>query len=188
MYGEPLAIASAAHYGRRMETDEAYLVVLGDREPIAWVLAGRRMAFSAHRADSVRALPVGTRLFLYATRGAFRNPNRDRGRVIGQATTTSPVVSFDEPVRFGDVAFTVGCDLVLDSVAPLHSGPELQPLVPRLHAFPKPAAWSVYLRRPLVPLDRHDVDLLTAALKGVARDPAKEIAHYLSEAQPKGRK
>lgn len=162
-----------------------YLVVLGDRRPIAWVLSQQRMAFPAGRARSLADLPAGTRLVLYATRGAYHNPTLHRGRVIGLATTTSPVHTLDAPVRFGDREFTVGCTLKLEALTALHEGPELGPLAPRLHAFPKARAWSVYLRRPLVPLDAHDLRLLTRALEPGAGPPAHNISGYLQAAEPR---
>ncbi|HKF79950.1 MAG TPA: hypothetical protein VKB17_03920, partial [Thermoleophilaceae bacterium] len=60
-----------------------YLLILGEREALAWVLREQRMAFSARRARSASALTLGDRLLLYTTRGCFHNPTRDRGRVIG---------------------------------------------------------------------------------------------------------
>lgn len=165
-----------------MNSPAGYLVVLGDREPIAWVLSQSRMAFSANRSGSARDLAVGTPLLLYATRGAFRNPNRFRGRLFATAATTTAVAPLDDAVTFRGREFTVGCDLTIKSVAPLHGGPELGPLVPQLHAFPVSTAWSVYLRRPLVPLDEHDFVLLAGELGGVAINPATALPSYVAEA------
>ena len=79
----------------------SYLVIIGDREPLAWVLSNQRMAFPGHRAQEVSALREGDEMLLYATRGCFRNPTRDRGRVIGRATATSVVRKLDPPLRLG---------------------------------------------------------------------------------------
>jgi hypothetical protein len=68
-----------------------YLLVIGDATPLAWVLAEQRMAFPALRQSQAVAFKVGDELFIYATRGCFRNPVRNRGRVMGLALVRSDV-------------------------------------------------------------------------------------------------
>ncbi len=83
----------------------SYLLVIGDREALGWILTTGRMAFpSAGRAE-VAALKPGDELFLYTTRGCFKNPTRDRGRIIATARVTSPVEHLDKPVHFADRDF-----------------------------------------------------------------------------------
>ncbi|MBE1537345.1 hypothetical protein [Actinomadura algeriensis] len=147
---------------------ESYLLILGDREPIAWVLGERRIAFPATARAEVDRIAEGDELFVYATRGAFRNPTRDRGRVIARAAVTSPVTVLDEPVTFAERAFPRGCDLRIDSLAPWGGGVELRPLVDRLAAFPDARSWSVRLRRPLLHLPEPDAALLRSALAPIA--------------------
>jgi hypothetical protein len=118
----------------------------------------------APRAE-VRALVAGDQLFLYATRGAWGNPRRDRGRVIGLAKAKNAVSVLDRPVVIADRNFISGCDLVLEGIVPFPGGVELQPLVERLEAFPKPEAWSWFLRRPLLRLPTADATLLGRSLR-----------------------
>lgn len=141
-----------------------YLVVLGERDAIAWVLREQRMAFPATPRAEVARLAQGDRLFLYATRGAWHNPTRDRGRIIATATVAGPVRRRDEPIEIGEMRFHSECRLRIEGVVPYPSGIELQPLVPELTAFPKPHAWSVYLRRALVALPEQDATLLKEAV------------------------
>ncbi|MEH0985733.1 hypothetical protein [Micromonospora sp. CPCC 205556] len=138
----------------------SFLVVLGDREAIAWVLREQRMAFPATPRAEVAALAADDRLFLYATRGAWRNPTRDRGRIIGTATALSSAQMLDKPVEIAGRTFVSGCDLRIERLVPYPGGLELQPIVEQLSAFPKPEAWSIYLRRPLLALSTSDVNLL----------------------------
>jgi len=63
----------------------SFLLVIGDRDALGWILAEQRMAFPTAQRAEVRALRIEDELFLYTTRGAFKNPTRDRGRVIGAA-------------------------------------------------------------------------------------------------------
>jgi len=67
-----------------------YLLLIADREPLAWIISEQRTAFGEHRAREAEKLEPGDALLLYTTRGCFRNPTRDRGRVIGRATVTTP--------------------------------------------------------------------------------------------------
>jgi hypothetical protein len=138
--------------------------VIGDAQPLAWVLAEQRMAFPALRKSRAAALEIGDELFIHTTRGCFHNPKRDRGRVIGLALVSSDVRDLAEPVVFGERRYTSGCTLDIRGVAPLHDGVELRLLVPQLHAFPDGRGWSMRLRRSPVPLDRHDAALLSAGL------------------------
>jgi hypothetical protein len=78
-----------------------FLLIIGDREALGWILDARRTAFSGAHRSEVRSLNLGDELMLYTTRRAFKNPNRDRGRVIGIARVTSEVTQLNQPVLFG---------------------------------------------------------------------------------------
>lgn len=168
---------------RQAEPVASYLLVLSDREAIWWVLSRCRMAFPDGRAREASALEVGDRLMLYSTRGAWHNPTRDRGRVIGEATVSSPVARLDPPVHVAGRDFGMGCDLTIEGVAPYPSGVDLREIVPRLHAFPDPATWSTRLRRPLVPLDGHDARLLTSRLRRLLVPATEALAGYRDAAR-----
>jgi hypothetical protein len=158
----------------------AYLLVLGERTAIRWVLEQERMAFPATPRAEVRALRPGDRLFLYATRGAWNNPTRDRGRIIGMATSADPVVTLDPPVEIAGRTFYSGCALCIDGVVPYPRGLEVQPLVNRLEAFPKPHAWSIYLRRALLCLPDGDRALLELELRPLLVPRKRALATYPS--------
>src|SRR5262245_1603920 len=83
----------------------SYLLILGDRDAIAWVLREQRMAFPATPRAELASLAVDDRLLLYATRSAWGNPTRDRGRVIGRATVRSAVRALDEPLEIAGRSF-----------------------------------------------------------------------------------
>src|SRR5437016_3637867 len=90
-----------------------YLLILGHRAGLAWVLKNSRMAFTAGRASEGAQLAVGDRLFLYTSRGCFGNPTRDRGRVIGEAEVISPLRQRSRPLRIDGREFTHDCEIVL---------------------------------------------------------------------------
>ncbi|WP_234401561.1 hypothetical protein [Thermobifida halotolerans] len=163
-----------------------YLMVIGDREALAWVLSTQQTAFPAARLGQVSRLAAGDRLFVYTTRGCFRNPTRDRGRVIACATVTAPVTRDDTPVRFGAREYPLRCPLRVTELAPFGSGPVLADLVEALHAFPDPRSWSVRLRRPLVPLDAHDSALLTDLLRPGLAPLDRSLPEYLRRGTPPG--
>jgi len=136
----------------------AYLLVIGDRQALGWILTTGRMAFSQPLRSEPRRLASRDTLVLYTTRGCFKNPSRDRGRVIGEATVISAPERAADPLVIGDRAFPFLCDLKLTKLAALGSGPELAEQVPQLHALNASGrGWATRLRRPLVPLDEHDV-------------------------------
>src|SRR4051794_4998457 len=161
-----------------------YLLILGEREAIAWVLREQRMAFPSTPRAEVAALAVGDRLLLYTTRGAWNNPTRDRGRVIGTGTVTSPVRVLDEPVEISGRRFSSGCELEIDGLVRYPGGVELQPLVANLDAFPKPEAWSIYLRRALLGLSESDADLLLYRLRPLVTDRKSALPTYPAARAP----
>jgi hypothetical protein len=136
---------------------QSYLLPIADREPLAWILREQRTAFGENRARDARALEVGDVLYLYTTRGCFRNPTRDRGRIIGRATVRASARREARLPSFGSREFPYVVELRIETLAPFREGLELAPLVPRLkRTFPDPASWSVRMRRALVPLDGRD--------------------------------
>ena len=147
-----------------------YLLPIADRKPLHWIVRERRTAFAEHRSADAAQLERGDRLFLYTTRGCFRNPTRDRGRVIACASVAAPARRLEEPVRFADRVYPYLVELEIGVFAPFRQGVELAPLVPKLAAtFPDPRSWSVRLRRALVPLPPADADLIAGLLAGVVR-------------------
>lgn len=157
-----------------------YLLVIGDREALGWLLSEQRMAFPDTRRAEVRTLAPGDGLFLYTTRGCFKNPTRDRGRVIAEGTAAEAVHTLDEPPEFGGRTYPVGCAVEFRTATPWPDGVELGPLVDRLTAFAGAGrAWSIRLRRPLLTLPAADADLLRGRLAGLGPRPLPEVLpHY----------
>ncbi|WP_252375000.1 MULTISPECIES: hypothetical protein [unclassified Nonomuraea] len=162
----------------------AYLLILGEREAVAWVLRESRMAFPRTTRSEVNRLKVGDDLFVVTTRMCWHNPTRDRTRVIGTAVVASEVVPYEKPVTIAGRDFTRGCDITVRALAPYLMGVELAPLVPQLDAFPSKKAWSAHLRRPLLEISASDTTLLTHELERVTREPAAVIPIYLSSIRP----
>lgn len=161
----------------REEGMATHLVIISDREPLAWVLRTQRMAFPAGRAAT--GLPAeGDRVLLYTTRGCYRNPTRDRGRVMGLAIVTSPVETLPEPVVFGERRFTSGCALRVEGLAQVREGVVLADLVPRLEVFPDERSWSVRMRRAALPLPPADAELLTRELGPLLGPRSERLADY----------
>jgi hypothetical protein len=160
-------------------TGRTFLLVIGDREALAWVLSSGRMAFPDLRRSETRTLTAGDRLLIYTTRGCFKNPTRDRGRIIGEATVTTAVAELEDPVAFGGRSFPAGCGLRIESLAPLGAGVDLAEYVSRLDAFPHPDSWSIQLRRPLLTLSAGDALLLGNSLRALTRTPAEAMDGYL---------
>lgn len=159
----------------------AYLLVIGDRDALGWILTTSRMAFPNAQRPEVAALNSGDELFLYTTRGAFKNPTMHRGRIIGTARVVDPVAQLDEPVHFAGRDFPVGCSIEIGLLAPFGAGIELRPLVDSLTAFAGYGnGWSTRLRRPLVRLTDADANLIYQSLAPVLSPDidTRDYAHW----------
>jgi hypothetical protein len=167
------------------EGSAAYLLVIGEREALAWILRERRMAFPSTTRREVSQLQVGDQLFLLTTRGCFHNPGRDATRVVGTATVETPVAVLDPAVELVGRTFPRGCNIEIVSLAPYLTGVELLPLIPRLDAFRGASAWGMRLRKPLVPISSKDTRLLTRELGPVATTRlSAAVPTYLDNIRP----
>jgi hypothetical protein len=158
----------------------AFLLVIGHREGLSWILGSERMAFPRGARSGARSLAPKDQLFLYTTRRCLNNPPHGEGRVIGRATVTSVVASLSTPVVVAGRALPYGCSVSVDSLAPLGLGVPLRTLVDKLDVFSKnPQAWSVWLRRTVVPLSDLDANLLAKPLTSVEQRPGEVLGPYL---------
>ena len=164
----------------------SYLLILGEREAVAWVLRESRMAFPPTSRSEVAKLKVGDDLFIVTTRGCWHNPTRDRTRIIGLAKVTTSVVAYDDPVTIAGRDFTRGCELGIETLAPYLTGIELVPLVSKLDAFPdkRSGVWAIRLRRPLLEISDTDAQLLRQELSNICRDASTVIPKYLAAIRP----
>lgn len=160
------------------------LLIIGEREALAWILRDERTAFPEGRWSLVRKVSVGDELLLLTTRGCFHNPGRDRTRVIGRATVRTTPVRLDRPVEIAGRRFPYGCGIEVQTLAGYLNGVEVAPLVDRLSVFPKKHAWSTVLRRPVVELPHRDAVLLRAELEPLESDAPERIDEYLSAIKP----
>ena len=122
------------------------LAVIGDRRALGWVLTQGIVAFPEPQTR-LPAFEAGDSIYLYTTRGCFKNPTRDRSRIVGKAVALTDLQVNEDPVRFGDRSFPLEVRVRIDSLAPVGDGINFANLVPQLTSFPKPERWSVYLRR-----------------------------------------
>ncbi|BDH51738.1 MULTISPECIES: hypothetical protein [Streptomyces] len=155
-----------------------HLVILGERSALRWVLTEQRLAFPAGRARQSGVLRVGDEVLLYTTRGCFRNPTRDVGRIIGRGSVAAPVSVLTAPVRFGDREFTTGCGIQIQGLAPFLEGLSIRDLVHALDAFPNKRAWAVQLRRTTLALSAQDAELLHRELESRLLPYADAIGSY----------
>lgn len=157
------------------------LLVVSDREPLAWMLRTSRFALPAGRAGS--APQVGDTLLLYTTRGCYRNPTRDRGLVMGVARVASTAAALDEPVRFRGRDFGLGLTLEIDGVCPVHTGVDLAAMRGELDLLAGTGPWSYRLRRTVVPLSDADATLLRERLVPLLRPANEVLAGYQAAAR-----
>ncbi|MER5413985.1 hypothetical protein [Streptomyces virginiae] len=141
-----------------------HLMIISDHDALRWVVTEQRMAFPTGRSKLAQSVNEGDEVLLYTTRGCFRNPTRDRGRLMGRATVSSPVRALPKPLRLAERSFSDGCSLNIHSLAQWREGLVLSDLVPQLQVFPDPAAWSVRMRTAALLLPAADAHLLRAAV------------------------
>lgn len=158
-----------------------HLIVIGDRDPLRWILTEQMMAFPGYRAREIAAVSEGHRFFLYTTRGCFHSPVADRGRVIGEAIVKSPVKELDEAVVFGSRNFPLGCQISITGLAQWREGAPMSELVSSLHLFDGKSLtnWGNKLRTALVSLDAHDASLIHRSIKPVMGRPEATKSSYL---------
>jgi len=142
------------------------------------------MAFTANRAPAaMAAIATGDELFLYATRGAFHNPTRDRGRVFGRARAKTAVERLPDPVSLLGREFTHGFPFELEAIAPPRRGVDLAELIPRLSSFPNKTGWAMSLRRPMLTLTPADARLIGQHLEADVGETADAIDLYVAESR-----
>ena len=157
------------------------LLVISDREPLAWLLRTASFALPAARAASAPAL--GTTLLLYTTRGCYRNPGRDRGLVMGVAQVASPPEPLQAPVTFRGHEYWIGLSLDLHGLCAVHEGVELGSLQGQLRLLPREGPWSYPLRRSVVPLSVGDARLISEHLEPLLRPVSEVLRAYESAAR-----
>jgi hypothetical protein len=163
-----------------MRSDRAtYLLILGHRAGLAWVLGNSRMAFTEARIKEGQRLAEGDWLFLYTSRGCFGNPTRDRGRVIGEGEVLTTVRRRRVPLTIMRQEFTHDCQIMLKSLAPFGQGVVIADLVDQLEIFPDRRNWSFRLRRPLLRLPPPDATLIAREVRQVVRPVEETIDHYV---------
>src|SRR4051794_39274276 len=91
------------------------LAVIGDRRALGWVLTKGIVAFPAPR-KRLPAFETGDSIYLYTTRGCFKNPVRDRSRIIGKAVALTDLRVNEDPVRFGERSFPLEVRVRIESL------------------------------------------------------------------------
>ncbi|MFB7761519.1 hypothetical protein [Streptomyces xiamenensis] len=157
---------------------ETHLMIISNRDALSWVVTEQRMAFPAGRSRLARSVREGDEVLLYTTRGCFGNPTRDRGRLMGRATVSSPVHVLPEPLHLGERVFPEECSLDIHALADWRRGIVLSDLVPRLEVFPDPSAWSVRMRRAVLTLPITDAKLLRTTVAPLLRPYSEAVDVY----------
>jgi hypothetical protein len=165
----------------------SYLLILGERQGLAWVLQNRRMAFTTRGAREAQVLRKGDGLFIYTTRSCFHNPTRDRGRVIGEAHVTSPVKKLRKPLEIAGRDFVDACELNIARLAPFGEGVELGELRQCLKALPADSSWGMRMRRVLLPLPDQDVQVIRRNLRPRLLPLNDALDQYMAAARLRSR-
>jgi len=168
------------------ETPRPFLLILGDAGGLAYVLREHRMAFTPRRRIP---LARGDIVFLYTTRGIFRDPGAGRGLIIGRAEIVSDIVKFESGLRIADRVCTSGCDLAITGLVPLGEGLELRRIVDELETFhPHPKRWAFRMYSSFLQLSPRDASVIQEKIQPLLQDPEYVSQAYISRAEREGRK
>lgn len=167
-----------------MTSPKPYLAIIGDREALVWVLENQQLAFPEPRYPKhFPTLRPGDTLFLYTTRGCFRNPTRDRGRIIGSATVRGQIQRGDEPISVRGRSLPLSVALKPRSLVAADAGIDLSGQVAKMSSFPNPDTWAMHMRRSLVPLTPADSRLLDTQLDSSATWAGDRLDTYRLKAK-----
>jgi hypothetical protein len=147
-----------------------WVVVLGERGGVAWVLNESRMAWteaSSRRADRIQ---VSDMCALYITRGAYHNPTRDEGQLIAVGTMSSPPSRLARPVVIAGKTFVTACDLQITTRLPEREGVSVRPLVGQLSFVRRKDVWGQYFRSGLIEVSSEDFEVMAHAVRAAARN------------------
>lgn len=139
-----------------------WLIVIGDQEPLDWVLKNERMAFR----DTVRTQDIepGERFAIYVTRGAFRNPTRGFSQIValgefkGGIERKAATVAGESYARSARLSITA-------TVKDVKDGLPFKPLVDKLAFIRVKSGWPTYVRRTLVSIPETDFKTIENAFK-----------------------
>ena len=166
-------------------TPRPYLLILRDADGLAYALREHRVAFT-----SKRRIPLtrGDIVFLYTTRGIFRNPSAGRGLIMGRAEIISDAVKFESGLRIADRVYTSGCHLTITGLVPLGEGLELRQIIDELETFhPHPKRWAFRLYSSFLQLSPKDASVIEEKLQPLLQDPEHVSQAYISRAEREGR-
>ncbi|MCP2342986.1 hypothetical protein [Actinomadura rupiterrae] len=158
-----------------------YLLVVGDREGLAWILKEGRMLLPSKRNRAAGDIRSGDRILIYTSRGCFRNPTRDRGRVIAEVIATSDVAILADELKVAGKIFNRSCSFSIGKMAREGEGVDLAQHVAKLNTFPD--KWHTHIRRTIVPISGQDRDLLMDALERIAIPAEEALPSYISRMQ-----
>ena len=125
-------------------------------------------------------------MLLYSTRGSWRNPTRDRGRVFGEAIVGSSPKRLHRPIKVAGREFEIGVDLEIQGLTSWGEGVDLSLLVPKLSMFPNKSAWSARLRNSLVDVPDVDRRLIVTRLRPLLHPPNDVLPDYKRAARLSG--
>jgi hypothetical protein len=162
-------------------TPRPYLLILRDADGLAYVLREHKAAFTPKRRIP---LTRGDIVFLYTTRGIFRNHGTGRGLIIGRAEIISDVVKFESGLRIADRVYTSGCHLAITGLVPLGEGVELRQIVDELETFhPHPKRWAFRIYSSFLQLSPKDASVIQEKIQPLLQNPEYVSQAYISHAE-----
>lgn len=130
------------------------------------VVANKRMGFPVRAARRVALMGKGDQAILYLTRGAFRNPTRDRSRVAAAVTLSQSPGS--ETVTIGEQEYPYSVPFKIERLIGQdvrNAAPAVEPVVGKLELVRRPEVWGQYFRNTPIQISDQDFTVLARMLR-----------------------
>lgn len=162
-----------------------WIVVVGERTALDWVLRTQQVAFRSRSASlALGRLRQGDQIAVYATRGVFHNPTRDQSEFLATAVATSDAKHLNRPRVVAGREFTVQATIRFDAILRPRSGVAAGDVAPNLSFVRKKPQWGQYFRHGLIDVPPKDFAVIRSAIRSSGTRVEPDVA---ADAIPVGR-
>jgi hypothetical protein len=145
-----------------------WVVVLGDRDGLRWVVKNDMMAWTKGSARKAAEIRCGDGLILYVTRGAFHNPARGEAQLVAEVRALEQPRPLAQPFLLAGRTFVSACRLRFTLLLPEKKGAPVRPIVENLAFVRRKDTWGQYFRSGLIEVPGEDFDVMAQALRDAA--------------------
>lgn len=154
--------------------DERYWMWTFNRiELLRWMLKHKKMPIRPASVRVAKNTAKGDKAILYVARSAYRNPQRDVGRLGGLVTVSGdpqPPPDGDDVLIIDGLDYALTIPIKVDVLLPDFEGPPVSPYVASLSFIDDPTHWGTAFRFTPRELTKRDFRLLAGAIARVEKE------------------